>query len=288
MVKLLGEGNLIQLPIYFCRMKDKVVLITGASSGIGRALAFAFGRDGARIVICARQADALQTTAAELRGVGIDVLALTADVSVEADVRQLIEQTIAHFGQLDVLINNAGITMRSMLIDTDPAVIQKVMDINFMGTVYATRYALPHIQRTKGSIVGISSIAGYRGLPVRSGYSASKFAMNGFLEAVRTELLHTGVHVLTACPGFTASNIRYAALDAQGQITGETVRDEGEMMSAGECAGHILRAVKNRKRELILTTQGKLTVFVNKWFPALADKLVFNALAKEKDSPLRK
>ena len=269
-------------------MNNKIVLITGASSGIGRAMAFAFGREGAKIVICARNADALDQVARELRQATIDVLALTADVSVEADVKRLIEQTIAHYGRLDVLINNAGITMRSMLVDTDPAVIQKVMDINFMGTVYATRYALPHIQQTKGSIVGISSIAGYRGLPVRSGYSASKFAMNGFLEALRTELLHSGVHVLTACPGFTASNIRFTALDAHGQVAGETVRDESSMMSADECADHILRAVKTRKRELILTTQGKLTVFLNKWLPALMDRLVFNTLAKEKNSPLKK
>ncbi|WP_338877068.1 SDR family oxidoreductase [Spirosoma sp. SC4-14] len=269
-------------------MKDKVVLITGASSGIGRALAFAFGREGANIVICARKADALQQVTSELQQAGITVLSLTADVSNETDVKQLIEQTIARFGKLDILINNAGISMRSMLIDTDPAVIQKVMDINFMGTVYATRYALPYIQQTKGSIVGISSIAGYRGLPVRSGYSASKFAMNGFLEAVRTELLHSGVHVLTACPGFTTSNIRVSALDAHGNAKGETMRDEDKMMSAEDCADHILRAVKSRKRELILTTQGKLTVFVNKWLPALADKLVFNTLAKEKDSPLKK
>lgn len=269
-------------------MNNKVVLITGASSGIGRALAFAFGREGARIVICARKAETLQEAGDELRRAGINVLTLPADVSVEADVRRLIEQTIAHFGQLDVLINNAGITMRSLLIDTDPAVIQKVMDINFMGTVYATRYALPYIQATKGSIVGISSIAGFRGLPVRSGYSASKFAMNGFLEAVRTELLHTGVHVLTACPGFTASNIRFAALDAHGQAAGETMRDEGSMMSAEACADHILRAVKTRKRELILTSQGKLTVFLNKWLPGLMDKLVYNTLAKEKNSPLKK
>lgn len=268
-------------------MKDKVVLITGASSGIGRALAFAFGREGARVVICGRKVDALQVVTAELQQAGIDVLSVTADVSVETDVKRLIEQTIARFGRLDILINNAGISMRSMLIDTDPAVIQKVMDINFMGTVYATRYALPYIQQAKGSIVGISSIAGYRGLPVRAGYSASKFAMNGFLEAVRTELLHTGVHVLTACPGFTASNIRFSALDAHGQAKGETMRDEAGMMSAEECADHILRAVRSRKRELILTTQGKLTVFINKWLPALADKLVYNTLAKEKDSPLR-
>ena len=251
-------------------------------------MAFAFGREGAKIAICARNADALDAVSQELGQANIDVLSLTADVSVESDVKQLIEQTVTRFGRLDVLINNAGITMRSLLIDTDPAVIQKVMDVNFMGTVYATRYALPHIQQAKGSIVGISSIAGYRGLPVRSGYSASKFAMNGFLEAVRTELLHSGVHVLTACPGFTASNIRFSALDAHGQVAGETVRDESNMMSADECAGHILRAVKTRKRELILTTQGKLTVFLNKWLPALTDRLVFNTLAKETNSPLRK
>lgn len=268
-------------------MKDKVVLITGASSGIGRALAFAFGREGASVMICARNAQAIEAVADELRRAGINALALAADVSAEADVRRLIEQTVAHFGRIDVLINNAGITMRSMLVDTDPAVIQKVMDVNFMGTVYATRYALPHIQRTKGSVVGISSIAGYRGLPVRSGYSASKFAMNGFLEALRTELLHTGVHVLTACPGFTASNIRYSALDAHGQVAGETVRDESSMMTADECADHILKAVKNRRRELVLTTQGKLTVFLNKWLPGLTDRLVYNTLAKEKDSPLK-
>lgn len=268
-------------------MKDKIVLITGASSGIGRALAFSFGREGASIVICARKAEALQTVSHELRQAGTTVLSLTADVSVEQDVKQLIDQTIAHFGRLDILINNAGISMRSMLIDTDPAVIQKVMDINFMGTVYATRYALPYIQQSKGSIVGISSIAGYRGLPVRSGYSASKFAMNGFLEAVRTELLHTGVHVLTACPGFTASNIRVSALDAHGQAKGETMRDESSMMSAEECADHILKAVKSRKRELILTGQGKFTVFMNKWLPGLMDTLVYNTLAKEKDSPLK-
>lgn len=268
-------------------MQQKVVLITGASSGIGRALAFAFGREGANIVICARKAEALTTVSAELRRAGIDNLALTADVAVESDVKNLIEQAVAHYGRLDILINNAGISMRSTVLDADPEVFRKLMDINYMGTVYATRYALPHILKTQGSVVGISSIAGFRGLPVRAGYSASKFAMNGFLEALRTELLHTGVHVLTACPGFTASNIRVASLNGSGHQTGESMRDEGNMMSAEECAEHILKAVKKRKRELILTTQGKLTVWLNKLFPALTDRLVYNTLAKEKDSPLK-
>ncbi|RRB06949.1 SDR family oxidoreductase [Larkinella rosea] len=269
-------------------MKDKVVVITGASSGIGKALAFAFGREQASIVICGRSLEALETVGRELSQHGIDHLSLQADVSLESDVMKLIDTTIQHYGRLDILINNAGITMRSMLQDMDPEVIRKVMDINFMGTVYATRYALPHILKTKGSIVGISSIAGFRGLPVRSGYSASKAAMNGFLEAVRTELLHTGVHVLLACPGFTTTNIRFSALDKEGQVAGETVRDESKMMSAEECADHILKAVKRRKRDLILTTEGKFVVFMNKWFPGLMDRLVYNSLAKEKNSPLKK
>ncbi|KAA9356611.1 SDR family oxidoreductase [Larkinella humicola] len=269
-------------------MKDKVVLITGASSGIGKALAFAFGLEQASIVICARTPESLETVRDELRRSGIETLAIQADVSQEADVRRLIDATIRKYGRLDILINNAGISMRSMLLDLDPDVIRKVMDINFMGTVYATRYALPHILKTKGSIVGISSIAGYRGLPVRSGYSASKFAMNGFLEALRTELLDTGVHVLVACPGFTTSNIRVSALNNEGKAAGETMRDESKMMSAEECADHIVKAVKRRKRDLILTFQGKLTVFLNKWIPGLMDRLVYNTLAKEKDSPLRK
>ncbi len=269
-------------------MIQQVVVITGASSGIGEALAFAFGKNGAAIVFCGRKEAALRQTAQALTAAGIANLPVVADVSLEADMQRLMAEAVARFSRIDVLINNAGITMRAMFLEADPNVLRQVMDINFMGTVYATRYALPHILQTKGSVVGISSIAGFRGLPVRTGYSASKFAMNGFLEALRTELLHSGVHVLTACPGFTASNIRFAAIDGQGQTTGETVRDESQMMTADECAGHIFRAVRNRRRQLVLTTQGKLIVFLNKWLPALTDRLVFNALAKEKDSPLKR
>lgn len=269
-------------------MRGNVVLITGGSSGIGRALAFSFGKAGGKIVITGRQEAPLREVSHELTAAGIENLALVADVSERADNERMVRETIARFGRLDVLINNAGISMRAMFADADPDVLRKVMDINFFGTVYATHYALPHLLKTRGSIVGISSIAGYRGLPVRSGYSASKFAMNGFLEALRTELLHEGVHVLTACPGFTTSNIRFTALGASGEVKGETMRDETNMMSAEEVADRILAATKARKRSLILTAQGKLTVFLNKWLPGLMDKLVFNTLAKEKDSPLRR
>jgi dehydrogenase/reductase SDR family member 7B len=271
----------------FCSMKDKVVIITGASSGIGKALAFAFGNEGAKIVITGRKKDPLFEVSEALTNEGIENLPIVSDVSIETDNEDVIKKTIEKYGKIDILINNAGISMRSMFEDCDVDVIKKVMDINFYGMIYATKYALPHIKETKGSIVGVSSIAGYRGLPVRSGYSASKFAMNGFLEALRTELLHTGVHVLTACPGFTASNIRVASLGSDGNSTGESMRDEGNMMSSEEVAKHILKAVKNRDRDMVLTLQGKMVVFLNKWLPKLTDKITFNALAKEKDSPLK-
>ncbi len=267
-------------------MKDKVVIITGASSGIGKALAFSFGHEGAKIVITGRKEAPLLEVSHELSTLGIDNLPIVSDVSIEADNAEMVKKTIEKYGKIDILINNAGISMRAMFEDCDLNVIKTLMDINFYGTVYATKYALPYIKATKGSIVGVSSIAGYRGLPVRSGYSASKFAMNGFLEALRTELLHTGVHVLTACPGFTASNIRVASLGADGNSKGDSMRDEGNMMSSEEVADRILKAVKNRDRDMILTLQGKAIVLINKLFPKLADKLTFNALAKEKDSPL--
>jgi dehydrogenase/reductase SDR family member 7B len=270
-------------------MKDKVVIITGGSSGIGKAMAFAFGNEGAKIVITARHDIALQVAANELTKAGIENLALVSDVSIEQDNKQLIEATIRRFGKIDILINNAGITMRSLFDDLDDIeVIKKVMDVNFYGTVYATKFALPYIKASKGTIVGISSIAGYRGLPVRTGYSASKFAVNGFLEALRTELLKTDVNILTACPGFTASNIRFSALDGSGNESGETVRDEEKMMSPEEVAYEILKAVKKRKRQLILTSKGRWTVFLNKWLPAITDRIVYKSLSKEKNSPLSK
>jgi short-subunit dehydrogenase len=159
------------------------------------------------------------------------------------------------------------------------------MDINFWGTVYCTKYALPFLLKSKGSVVGISSIAGYKGLPARTGYSASKFAMQGFLESLRIENLKKDLHVLIACPGFTASNIRNTALAADGSQQGESPRDEGKMMQPNEVALALMRAIEKRKRTLTLTTQGKLLVFLNKFIPAQVDRMVFKQMAKEPDSP---
>ena len=261
-------------------MKDKVVVITGGSSGIGKALAEEFGRNGSRILITGRNVDELNKAVTELSAKGIDIAGFRADVSVEEDNRLMAEDAMRRFGRIDVLINNAGISMRALFSEVDLNVVKKVMDINFYGAIYATKYCLPEIIRNNGSVIGISSIAGFRGLPGRTGYSASKFALNGFLEVLRTELLKTGVHVLTACPGFTASNIRRRSLNREGHAQGDSPRQEEKMMSAEECARHIYNATVKRKRTLILTTQGKLAVWLNKWFPSLADRMVYNVMAK--------
>ncbi|AFK05309.1 short-chain dehydrogenase/reductase SDR [Emticicia oligotrophica DSM 17448] len=269
-------------------LKDKVVIITGGSSGIGKALAFELGKEKCKLIITGRNNDKLEQTSHELSMNGIENHYIVADSSLEYDNKRIVAEAIYHYGKIDIVINNAGITMRSMFEDADiDATIRKVMDINFFGTVYLTQAALPYIKKAKGTIVGISSIAGFRGLPVRSGYSASKFAVNGFLEALRTELLYSGVNVLTACPGFTSSNIRFAAIDGHGEVSQETVRDEEKMMSAEECAIHIVKAIKKRKRSIVLTKEGKLTVWLNKLFPSLVDRLVYTNLSKEKNSPLK-
>lgn len=267
-------------------MRNKVVIITGASSGIGKALAFEFGKMGATIVITGRNKENLQITAEELLKSKIEVTAIICDSSSEEQTRAMIQRVIDTHGQIDLLINNAGISMRSMFETVELNVLKTVMDINFWGTVYACHAALPYLKQSKGGIIGISSIAGYRGLPVRTGYSASKFAMNGFLEALRTELLDTGVHVLTACPGFTASNIRSASLTGDGSQAGSSMREEGNMMSAETVATEIRKAYLARKKTLVLTFQGKLTVFLNKWMNGWLDRMVYNTLKNEKDSPL--
>jgi short-subunit dehydrogenase len=161
------------------------------------------------------------------------------------------------------------------------------MEVNFWGTVYCTKYALPELLKNKGSVVGVSSIAGYKGLPGRTGYSSSKFAMNGFLEALRVENLKTGLHVMLASPGFTASNIRKVALVKDGSSQGETSMNEEKMMSSEEVSEIIVEGVLNRKRTLIMTGQGKLTVFLSKWLPGLLDKLVYQHFTKEKDPLIR-
>ena len=258
---------------------DKVVVVTGGTDGIGKALVEALIDAGAKVSTCGRNYDKLYQLQA--RHPSASLHTMIADVSNENDCRRLMELTTKMFGGIDILINNAGISMRAELKDTSVDVIKKVMDINFYGAVYCTKYALPFITERKGIIAAISSIAGYRGLPGRSGYSASKFALQGWLESIKTELVDSGVHVMWISPGFTASNIRFAALTKEGNEQGSTPMDEGTMMSAEECAIRILRAIEKRDRTVVMTFTGKRAVFMNKFFPKLTDKLIHKFYYKD-------
>lgn len=252
-------------------MTNKVVVITGGSDGIGKALVQLFLNLGAKVSTCGRNYDKLYQLQQTNAGKPLHIF--TADVSKEIECKKFIDATITAYGSIDILINNAGVSMRSLFNDLELDTFKKVMDINLLGTVNCTKFCLPYIIKNKGTIVGVSSIAGYRGLPGRTAYSASKFAVNGFMEALRTELFETGVNVMWVCPGFTNSNIRSAALTANGTAQGESSMDEGTMMSSEECANHIFKAIEKRKRTLVLTFTGKRAVFMNKFFPELADKL---------------
>jgi short-subunit dehydrogenase len=263
-------------------MKDKVIIITGASSGIGKAIAFTLAKNENKLVLAARNLQKLNTITKEIKAKKIAVLSVVTDVAIEEDCKNLIDKCIAEYGRIDILINNAGISMRALFNETNLKVIERVINTNFWGTVFCTKYALPYLLQTKGSLVGVSSIAGYIGLPERSAYSASKFAMHGFLESVRSENMENDLHVLIACPGFTASNIRKSALTKDGSTQNESPRNEQKMMSAEQVAGHIVRAIKCRKDNLRLSVNGKLAVWLNRFFPKIARRLVFNHFKKEK------
>lgn len=252
--------------------KDKIVVVTGGTDGIGKALVEELLARGAKVSTCGRNHDKLYQLQARYPAAPLHTM--IADVSSENDCRRFFEMTLKIFGDIDILINNAGISMRGMFEETSIEVIRKVMDINYFGTVYCTKHALPSIIKNKGVIVGISSIAGYRGLPGRSGYSASKFALQGWLEALRVELMDQGVHVMWVCPGFTTSNIRNVALTKDGSEQGESPMEENKLMSAEECAGRILKSIEKKKRTVVMTFDGKRAVFLNKFFPRLTDRLI--------------
>ncbi len=267
--------------------KDKTIVITGASSGIGEAMARVYAAQGARVVLGARNAQRLEELAAEIRTAGGQAAWCAVDVTDAEQCKALIDTAVATFGGIDVLICNAGISMRALFDDVDLAVLRQLMDVNFWGTVNCCKYALPYVQASHGSIVGISSVAGLHGLPGRTGYSASKYAMTGFLETLRIENLKKGLHVMVACPGFTASNVRFAALTADGSQQGETPRNEAKMMTPEEVARIVARGIRRRKRLCLMEIEGRATHFVKKFAPAFLDRMFYWVMSREPDSPLR-
>ena len=267
--------------------RDKVVIVTGASSGIGRATALEFARRGSRVVLAARSEEKLAELEKELVAMGAETLSCTTDVSREEECRLLIEKTVERFGTIHILINNAGISMRALFDDVELSVLRRLMDVNFWGTVYCTKFALPYIVKNRGSIVGVSSIAGFHGLPGRTGYSASKFAIHGFLETVRIENLKEKLHVMIIAPGFTASEVRKHALLADGTEQGNSPREEKKLMSPEFVAYWILKGIRKKKRNKIMTWEGRFTALLQRVTPALVDYAYYLEMKREPNSPLK-
>lgn len=264
--------------------KGKVIIITGASSGIGLASARLFSSYGAYLSLAARSIDKLHELASELSSDPSRILCVKTDVSVEEDCRRLIDETIRHFGRIDILVNNAGLSMRASFKEVDLSVIRRLMDVNFWGTVCCTKYALPWLLESHGSVVGVISVVGYAGLPGRTGYATSKFAIRGFLETLRMEHQNDGLHVLVFAPGYTASNVRFSALLADGRPQGSTPKDEDGLMSAEAVAEKLASALRRRSREMILTPVGRMDVWLYKRFPRLMDKVQLWYIRKNEKS----
>jgi short-subunit dehydrogenase len=269
------------------RFRNKVVIVTGASSGIGEATAREFARNGSRVVLAARSESRLDQIVKEIMTAGGEAFYVKTDVSIESDCKQLVEKTIEKYSGIDILVNNAGLSMRAAFIDVDVKVLHRLMNVNFWGTVYCTKYALPYLLASKGSLIGVSSVAGFHGLPGRTGYSASKFAIHGFLETIRIENLKKGLHVMIIAPGFTTTNIRKHALMADGMEQGESPRDEHKLMSPQYVAKWVLKGIRKKKRNKLLTWDGRLTALFQRIVPELVDWVYYHEMSKEPKSPLK-
>jgi NAD(P)-dependent dehydrogenase (short-subunit alcohol dehydrogenase family) len=257
------------------RLEDRAVIVTGASSGIGRALAEAAAEEGARVALAARSIEALKEVAEVCRERGGEAIVVPTDVTDEEACKHLVEETVEAFGGIDVLINNAGMTMRASFEDIeDLDIFERIMRVNYLGAVYCTYYALPHLKEREGLIVGISSLTGKTGVPTRTAYSASKHAMQGFFDSLRIELRGSGTEVLVVSPGYVETPIRERALGPDGEPRGEAPeKDDIDAMSLEECTDEIMDAIHDRDRELVMTLKGKLGQWAKLIAPDVLDEV---------------
>lgn len=259
--------------------KDKVVIITGASSGIGRELAYQFAEQGALLSLAARDQKRLKAVAGECEAHGGRAITIVTDVSEQAQCDQLIQKTAENYDRIDMLVNNAGITMWANFEEvSDISFYEQIMRVNYLGSVYCTYHALPFLKKTKGQIIGISSLAGKNGIPKRSGYAASKHAMGGFFDTLRVEVAEYGISVTMIYPDFVATETRERALGADGKPIGKSPVREHEVMSAEKCAKLIIEAAAARKRELVMTWRGKVGLWVKLIAPGLVDRIAKKAI----------
>ena len=261
-----------------------VIVITGASDGIGAEMARQLARTrgkGAALVLAARSQDKLKAVAADCEAAGSTTLVVPMDVSIEQQCRALVDMAVSRFRKIDTLINNAGVSAQALFSDVKPTDLhwyEDLMKVNLWGSVWCTHAALHALKASKGRIVAVSSLAGLVGVPGRTAYSASKFAMTGFFEALRTELKPAGVSVTIAYPGVVATQIRHRGLNAKGVATGSSGLKEDHAMSVEDCAGLILQGAAGRKREVVMTAKGKMARFVKLVAPGRIEEMTLAAL----------
>jgi len=261
----------------------RVVVVTGASQGIGKALCLELAGQRARLVLAARDAAALEAVAAACRSRGAEALVVPTDVSDEAACRTLVERTVAAFGALDVLVNNAGIGMLARFEDVaDLSLYERLIRVNYLGSVYPTWHALPYLKRSRGQIVAVSSLAGLSGVPMRTAYAATKHAQMGFFDSLRVELRGSGVSVTVIAPYFVQSEIRRRSPGPDGRTVEASPVREDEIMSAEECARAMVRAMEKRQRMLVMSLKGKLGRWAKLIAPALVDRMAAEAVRKGK------
>ncbi len=261
--------------------KDNVVIITGASSGIGKELALRLSEQGAKLALAARHLDALDIVVEQCSGWGGEAMAVLADVADKKQCKHLIDKTVERFGRIDTLINNAGLSMWARFEEiTDLSFFEKIMQVNYFGSLYCTYYALPYLKKSKGRLVGISSLTGKTGVPTRTGYAASKHAMAGFFDSLRVELRDQHVSVTMIYPGFVATAVRERAFGKDGSALGKSHLEENGVMSVEECVHQIIPVIAKRRRELVMTTRGKLGMWIKLFAPGLVDKIALRSIEK--------
>jgi short-subunit dehydrogenase len=246
------------------------IILTGASEGIGRALALELAGRGARLALAARDRQRLDSLAQECRARGADARALPTDVTSSQDCEWLVNETVAAFGGIDVVVHNAGITMWSRF--------DALADLSIFAPVRLTALALPHLKRSKGLLVAVASLAGLTGVPERSGYAASKHALIGFFDSLRIELAGSGVDVSVIAPDFVVSEIHKRAIGPDGEPLGESPMVKTKIMTAEECAARIARAIDKRERLVLMSTRGKLGRWLKLLAPGVIDRIAAKAI----------
>jgi short-subunit dehydrogenase len=261
--------------------RDNVVVITGGSSGIGREMARQLARGGAKLVLAARDKRLLEQATAECRSLGAPTAAIPTDVANKAECGNLIDRALAEFGRIDTLVNNAGISMHSRFDElNDLNAVDRIIQVNLLGSIYCTHFALPHLKKTRGRLVAVSSITGKAGVPTRSVYAASKHGMAGFFDSLRIELAPEGVSVTVVYPGFVATGIAQRAIGPDGNFLGERPVQNSEVMPADECARIIIDAAARRDRERLMSLNARLGLIIKPIAPRLVDKMAERAIRR--------